>query len=73
MTRGAGARTCVPTMYVHGMPYSGTLDDFIADDIEALEVYVGVSEIPPEFDKNGKGHLRTSIVVWTRDPRKAAD
>ena len=69
MTRGAGARTCLPTMYVQGMPYSGTLDDFTADDIEALEVYVGVSEIPPEFDKNGKG-ICGVIVIWTRDPRK---
>jgi len=69
MTRGAGARTCVPTMFVHGMPYSGMLDDFVADDIEALEVYVGISEIPPELDKNGRG-ICGAIVVWTRDPRK---
>ena len=71
MTRGSGARTCIPTMFLHGMPYSGVLDDFIAEDIEALEVYVGVSEIPPEFDKNGKG-ICGVIVVWTRDPRKGA-
>lgn len=69
MTRGAGARACIPTMFVHGMPYSGMLDDFAADDIEALEVYVGISEIPPELDKNGKG-ICGAIVVWTRDPRK---
>jgi hypothetical protein len=70
MTRGNGWRTCVPTMYIHGMPYSGTLDDFVADDLEALEVYVGISEIPPELDKNGKG-ICGAIVVWTRDPTKA--
>jgi hypothetical protein len=69
MNRGAGGRTCLPTMYVQGLPYSGVLDDFNADDIEALEVYVGVSEIPPEFDKNGKG-ICGVIVIWTRDPRK---
>lgn len=69
MNRGAGGRTCLPTMYVQGLPYSGVLDDFSADDIEALEVYVGVSEIPPEFDKNGRG-ICGVIVVWTRDPRK---
>jgi hypothetical protein len=56
-------------MFVHGLPYSGMLDDFNADDIEALEVYVGISEIPPEFDKNGRG-ICGAIVVWTRDPRK---
>jgi hypothetical protein len=54
-------------MYVHNQPYSGTLDDFTADDIEALEVYVGISEIPAELDKNGKG-ICGVIVVWTRDP-----
>lgn len=71
MTRGSGGgRTCFPTMYLHGMPYSGTLDDFSADDIEALEVYIGVSEIPPEFDKNQRG-ICAVIVIWTRDPRKA--
>jgi carboxypeptidase family protein/TonB-dependent receptor-like protein len=69
MNRGSGARACIPTMFVHGMPYSGMLDDFVADDIEALEVYVGVSEIPPEFDKIGRGVCGV-IVVWTRDPGK---
>jgi hypothetical protein len=70
MTRGNGGRNCFPTMFVHNMPYSGTMDDFIAEDIEAVEVYVGISEIPPELDKNGKG-ICAAIVVWTRDPRKA--
>jgi hypothetical protein len=69
MTRGAGSRPCIPVMFYHNVPYSGTLDDFTADDIEALEVYVGISEIPPELDKNGKG-ICGAIVVWTRDPRK---
>jgi Carboxypeptidase regulatory-like domain/TonB-dependent Receptor Plug Domain len=69
MNRGAGGRPCIPTMYVHNMPYSGVLDDFSADDIEALEVYVGISEIPPELDKNGRG-ICGVIVVWTRDPKK---
>jgi len=69
MTRGAGGRPCYPTMFVHGLPYSGMLDDFAADDIEALEVYVGISEIPTELDKNGRGFCG-AIVVWTRDPNK---
>jgi hypothetical protein len=69
MTRGSGGRLCVPTMFVHGLPYSGMLDDFIADDIEALEIYVGISEVPTELDKNGRG-ICGAIVVWTRDPNK---
>ncbi|MDB4875433.1 MAG: TonB family protein [Gemmatimonadetes bacterium] len=70
MIRGSGAGQCVPTMFYHNTPYSGTLDDFIADDVEAIEVYVGVSEIPAELDKNGRG-ICGAIVVWTRDPRRA--
>lgn len=70
MSRGAGANRCIPTTFVHNQPYGGTLDDFTAEDIEALEVYVGISEIPPEFDKGGKG-ICAVIVIWTRDPRKA--
>lgn len=69
MTRTTN-RPCSPAMYLHGLPYGGTMDDFSADDIEALEVYVGVSEIPPEYDRNEKG-ICGVIVVWTRDPRKA--
>jgi hypothetical protein len=63
-------RACPPTMYLHGLPYSGTMDDFEADEIEALEIYVGVSEIPPEYDRNARG-ICGVIVVWTRDPRAA--
>ena len=69
MTRGDGARPCAPQMFVHNMTYSGTLDDFVAEDIEAVEVYAGTSEVPAELDKNGKG-VCGAIVVWTRDPRK---
>jgi Carboxypeptidase regulatory-like domain/TonB-dependent Receptor Plug Domain len=61
-------RACPPTMYLHGLPYSGTMDDFSADEIEAVELYVGVSEIPPEYDRNERG-ICGVIVVWTRDPR----
>ncbi len=70
MTRGDGSRACVPQMFVHNMAYSGTLDDFSADDIEALEVYIGISEVPPELAKNGRTGVCGAIVVWTRDPGK---
>lgn len=62
-------RACVPTMYVQGMPYSGQIDDFNADDIEAMEVYTGVSEIPPEFDRGNRGVCGV-VAVWMRDPHK---
>lgn len=78
-TRGAGARACVPQLYVHDTPYSGTLDDFGVEDIEAMEIYVGISEVPPELnrtmrtvDARGRSTIGAPcavIVVWTRDPR----
>lgn len=69
MTRSDGPRPCVPQMFVHNMPYSGTLEDFTAEDVEAVEVYTGTSEVPAELDKAGRG-ICGAIVVWTRDPRK---
>jgi hypothetical protein len=67
MARGAGARRCVPQLYVHTTPYSGNFDDFVPDDIEALEVYIGVSEVPPDLQRMGRG-ICGAIVIWTREP-----
>lgn len=67
MTRGAGARRCIPQLYVHETPYSGNFDDFTPDDIEALEVYLGISEIPPDLNTMGRP-ICAAIVIWTREP-----
>lgn len=67
MMRGFGARRCVPQLYVHETPYSGNVDDFTPDDIEALEVYVGISEIPPDLITMGRP-ICAAIVIWTREP-----
>ena len=67
MMRGFGARRCVPQLYVHQTPYSGNFDDFTPDDIEAVEVYVGISEIPPDLITMGRP-VCAAIVIWTREP-----
>ena len=67
MARGAGTRRCTPQLYVHQTPYSGNFDDFTPDDIEALEVYVGISEIPPDLITLGRP-ICAAIVIWTREP-----
>ena len=69
MTRGAGARRCLPQLYVHQTPYSGNFDDFNPDDIEALEIYVGISEIPADLVTLGRP-ICGAIVIWTRDPQR---
>ena len=67
MSRGSGARRCVPQLYVHATPYSGNFDDFGPDDIEALEIYVGISEIPPDLNTMGRP-ICAAVVIWTREP-----
>jgi hypothetical protein len=67
MTRGAGARRCFPQLYVHTTPYSGMIDDFSADDVEAIEVYSGISEIPPDLNTLGRP-VCAAVVIWTREP-----
>jgi hypothetical protein len=67
MNRGAGTRRCLPQLYVHQTPYSGNFDDFTPDDIEAIEVYVGISEIPPDLVTMGRS-ICAAIVIWTREP-----
>jgi len=67
MTRGAGARRCFPQLYVHTTPYSGMIDDFAADDVEAIEVYNGISEVPPDLNTMGRP-ICAAVVIWTREP-----
>jgi hypothetical protein len=67
MTRGAGARRCFPQLYVHTTPYSGMIDDFSADDVEAIEVYNGISEVPPDLNTMGRP-ICAAVVIWTREP-----
>ena len=68
--RGNGARRCPPQLFVHTTPYSGDVDDFPPEVIEAIEIYAGSSELPPEL--NIGRALCGAIVIWTRDPKKAA-
>jgi hypothetical protein len=68
--RGNTSRRCAPQLFVHGTPYSGEVDDFSPDVLEAIEVYSGPSEIPPEL--NIGRAMCGAIVIWTRDPRRAS-
>jgi hypothetical protein len=68
--RGNSARRCPPQLFVHTTPYSGEVDDFSPDVVEAIEVYSGSSELPPEL--NIGRALCGAIVIWTRDPKRAS-
>jgi carboxypeptidase family protein/TonB-dependent receptor-like protein len=60
---------CPVQLFVDGHPYRGYgfgLDNFAPDEVEALEVYRSVSELPPEYNY---GSASCGVVaVWTRDP-----
>ena len=59
---------CGPTYYVDGVVRKGLhLDDINRDDIVAMEIYRGPSEVPARFRFRG-GNCGV-IVVWTREGR----
>lgn len=74
MTRtigAAGLRPCPVLFYLNGMPLQVTGDMSInqyipAEDVIAIEVYSGTSQIPPEFLSNLLNSRCGVIVIWTR-------
>ena len=62
---------CVMTYYLNGspMPLSGdiSVNHFVAvEDVAALEVYTGSSQIPPEFNSSLRSARCGVIAIWTR-------
>jgi hypothetical protein len=57
--------------YVNGSPFplAGdiSINHFIApDDVAAMEVYTGSSQIPPEFNSSLYGSRCGVVAIWTR-------
>lgn len=66
-----GARRCPVLFYVNGMPLQVTgdvsIDQYVSpEDVVAIEVYSGSSQIPPEFQSNLLNSRCGVIVIWTR-------
>ncbi len=66
-----GARPCPVLFYVNGTPFPVTGDISInqyvvPEDILAVEVYSGTSQIPPQFQSNLLNARCGVIVIWTR-------
>ena len=73
-TSGVGA--CPPQVYLHNMKYSGPITDFYPVDIEAMEVYVGMGEVPIELRARWRapaGPLWSGPVNPLPPPAKKAD
>jgi hypothetical protein len=57
-----GDHACHPATYVDGMRVYGDVDDVIdPEDVDAMEVYTGPGQAPPQFMGKGCG----SLVIWT--------
>jgi Carboxypeptidase regulatory-like domain/TonB-dependent Receptor Plug Domain len=67
----SGSRNCPVLFYVNGMPLQVTgdqsIDQYVApEDVVAIEVYSGSSQIPPEFQSSLLNSRCGVIVIWTK-------
>ena len=67
--RNGGGHDCPPQYFVDGVMTRGfNIDDIPPQDVEGIEIYPGVSTVPPQF----KGIIGTSacgvVVIWSRVP-----
>lgn len=65
-----GARACPVLYFVNGSPFPVTgdiqINHFIApEDVAAVEVYSGMSQIPPQFNSSQYNARCGVIVIWT--------
>jgi hypothetical protein len=65
-----GARPCPVLYYVNGTPFpmAGDLpiDQYIdPDEVAAIEIYSGMSQIPPQFNSSSHNARCGVIVIWT--------
>lgn len=69
---GMGTRTCPVEFFVDGAPFpsarDGNINHFIApEEVVAVEVYAGASQIPQEFSSGMYNTRCGVVVVWTRN------
>jgi hypothetical protein len=67
---GKGTANCSPDIWLDGQRARGMeIDDLLADDIEAMELYESFSTTPFEFTPQSANEVPCgSIVIWTRVP-----
>ena len=62
-------RDCPPQYWVDGLRIEGASpDEFVPQDVEAVEVYAGPATIPPQFTARFNSYTCGAIVIWTRIP-----
>jgi TonB-dependent receptor-like protein len=68
---GTNARPCVMNYYVNGTPFplpsDASINQYVSsDDLAAVEVYTGSSQIPAEFNSAMYGSRCGVVAIWTR-------
>ena len=66
-----GSRNCPVLFYINGMPMQiigdMSIDQYVTpQDVVAMEVYSGSSQVPPEFQSSLLNSRCGVIVIWTR-------
>lgn len=68
----SGSRTCPMAYYVNGTPFPLTNDVpinhyFTPEDVVAMEVYTGASQLPARFNSTNSTARCGVVVIWTRN------
>ena len=65
-------KDCAPDFWLDGIRARGMeLDDILASDVEAIELYESFAALPHQFTPNSASVPCGTLVVWTRVPNKA--
>jgi hypothetical protein len=67
----ASKQKCTPDLWVDGVFSRDTeIDEILASDIEAMELYETMASVPFEFTSHSKTTPCGTVVIWTRVPGK---
>ena len=71
-----GGRQCPVLFYMNGMPFpmnaDAVINNFISpEEVEAVEVYTGASQIPAQFNATAYNARCGVVVIWTLNGRES--
>ena len=67
--RNAGGHDCPPQYFIDGVMARGfNIDDMPPSDVEGIEIYPGVSTVPPQFKSVTGTSACGVVVIWSRVP-----
>ena len=72
-----GGRACPVLFYMNGMPFpmnsDGVINSFISpEEVEAVEVYTGASQIPAQFNSTAYNARCGVVVIWTLNGKETS-